>query len=43
VRAEAAGRLIEGVTCGLDRAGFLQVREDNGTVNTILAGGVRPI
>jgi BirA family biotin operon repressor/biotin-[acetyl-CoA-carboxylase] ligase len=34
---------LEGVTCGLDPAGFLQVREDNGTVTTILAGGVRPL
>ena len=43
VRAEAAGKLIAGVTCGLDPAGFLRVREDNGTVTTILAGGVRPV
>ena len=34
---------IEGVTCGLDPAGFLRVREDNGAETTILAGGVRPI
>ena len=34
---------IEGVTCGLNPAGFLRVREDNGTVITILAGGVRPL
>ena len=34
---------IEGVTCGLDAAGFLRVREDNGTERTILAGGVRPV
>jgi len=40
VRVEAG---LEGVTCGLDPAGFLQVREDNGTVTTILAGGVRPV
>ncbi|HSP68644.1 MAG TPA: biotin--[acetyl-CoA-carboxylase] ligase, partial [Bryobacteraceae bacterium] len=33
----------EGVTCGLDPAGFLRVREDNGTETTILAGGVRPV
>jgi BirA family biotin operon repressor/biotin-[acetyl-CoA-carboxylase] ligase len=43
VRAEAGGRAVEGITCGLDPAGFLRVREDNGTVTTILAGGVRPI
>jgi BirA family biotin operon repressor/biotin-[acetyl-CoA-carboxylase] ligase len=34
---------VEGVTCGLDPAGFLRVREDNGTETAILAGGVRPI
>ncbi len=34
---------IEGVTCGLDPAGFLRVREDNGTETVILAGGVRPL
>jgi BirA family biotin operon repressor/biotin-[acetyl-CoA-carboxylase] ligase len=34
---------IEGVTCGLNDAGFLLVREDKGTVRTILAGGVRPL
>jgi BirA family biotin operon repressor/biotin-[acetyl-CoA-carboxylase] ligase len=33
---------VEGITCGLDPAGFLRVREDNGAVTTILAGGVRP-
>jgi BirA family biotin operon repressor/biotin-[acetyl-CoA-carboxylase] ligase len=33
----------EGVTCGLDSAGFLRLREDNGTETMILAGGVRPI
>jgi BirA family biotin operon repressor/biotin-[acetyl-CoA-carboxylase] ligase len=40
VRVESG---LEGVTCGLDPAGFLRVREDNGTVTTILAGGVRPV
>jgi len=34
---------VEGVTCGLDGSGFLRVREDSGTVTTILNGGVRPI
>lgn len=34
---------IEGLTCGLDNSGFLRVREDNGTVTTILNGGVRPV
>jgi BirA family biotin operon repressor/biotin-[acetyl-CoA-carboxylase] ligase len=40
VRVEAG---LEGVTCGLDPAGFLRLREDNGTETVILAGGVRPI
>jgi len=40
VRVESG---LEGVTCGLDPAGFLRVREDNGTETVILAGGVRPI
>jgi len=39
VRVEAG---TEGVTCGLDPAGFLRVREDNGAETTILTGGVRP-
>ena len=43
VRVEAGVTCLEGVTCGLDPAGFLRVREDNGTESTILAGGVRPI
>jgi BirA family transcriptional regulator, biotin operon repressor / biotin---[acetyl-CoA-carboxylase] ligase len=42
VRAERDGRRIEGVTCGLDRSGFLKIREDNGMETVILAGGVRP-
>ena len=32
---------IQGVTAGLDPAGFLKVRQDDGTVTLILAGGVR--
>lgn len=40
VRVEAG---LEGVTCGLDPAGFLRVREDNGAETTVLAGGVRPL
>jgi BirA family biotin operon repressor/biotin-[acetyl-CoA-carboxylase] ligase len=33
--------LIEGTTAGLDAAGFLVVRKDDGTDTLILAGGVR--
>jgi BirA family biotin operon repressor/biotin-[acetyl-CoA-carboxylase] ligase len=32
---------IAGATCGLDDAGFLRVRKDDGTVTLVLAGGVR--
>jgi len=42
VRVEEGSSVIEGVTCGLDRSGFLTVRQDNGRIATILAGGVRP-
>jgi BirA family biotin operon repressor/biotin-[acetyl-CoA-carboxylase] ligase len=31
-----------GVTLGLDDNGFLRVRDDAGTVHTILSGGIRP-
>ncbi len=40
VRVEQGG--IEGITEGLDKSGFLIVRQDNGRHSTILAGGVRP-
>jgi BirA family biotin operon repressor/biotin-[acetyl-CoA-carboxylase] ligase len=32
-----------GVTEGLDPRGFLQVRADDGTLRTVLSGGVRAI
>ena len=35
--------VLEGVTAGLDPSGFLLLRQDNGTVTKIMAGGVRPI
>jgi BirA family transcriptional regulator, biotin operon repressor / biotin---[acetyl-CoA-carboxylase] ligase len=34
-------REIRGVTAGLDASGFLKVRQEDGTVTLILAGGVR--
>jgi BirA family biotin operon repressor/biotin-[acetyl-CoA-carboxylase] ligase len=43
VRVDQDGLILEGVTCGLDPCGFLLLRQDNGTVTKILAGGVRPI
>ena len=42
VRVEKDGAMIEGVTCGVDRSGFLLIRQDDGKETTILAGGVRP-
>ena len=41
VTVDQPGGLVHGVTAGLDDAGFLRVRQDNGTVTLILAGGVR--
>jgi BirA family biotin operon repressor/biotin-[acetyl-CoA-carboxylase] ligase len=43
VRVAQEDGVIEGVTCGLDPSGFLLLRQDNGTVTKILAGGVRPV
>jgi BirA family biotin operon repressor/biotin-[acetyl-CoA-carboxylase] ligase len=42
VRVDQVDGVVEGVTRGLDPAGFLIVRRDNGQDTTILAGGVRP-
>jgi BirA family transcriptional regulator, biotin operon repressor / biotin---[acetyl-CoA-carboxylase] ligase len=42
VKVDLGERTIEGVTAGLDDAGFLRVRLADGTCETILAGGVRP-
>jgi hypothetical protein len=36
-------RTITGVTAGLDAAGFLRVCTPDGKLETVLAGGVRPI
>jgi BirA family biotin operon repressor/biotin-[acetyl-CoA-carboxylase] ligase len=41
VVVDQPGGAIEGVTAGLDPAGFLIVRRDDGTDTLILAGGVR--
>jgi len=35
--------ILEGVTGGLDRSGFLLLRQDNGRVTKIMSGGVRPM
>jgi BirA family transcriptional regulator, biotin operon repressor / biotin---[acetyl-CoA-carboxylase] ligase len=42
VRIDQDNAILEGVTHGLDASGFLLLRQDNGTVTKILAGGVRP-
>lgn len=42
VVVDQTGGPIEGVTEGLTAAGFLQLRKDDGTLTTMLAGGVRP-
>ena len=41
VVVQQADGVIEGITAGLDPAGFLIVRRDDGTDTLILAGGVR--
>jgi BirA family biotin operon repressor/biotin-[acetyl-CoA-carboxylase] ligase len=43
VRVGQDSEQIEGVTAGLDAAGFLVIRQDDGKETTILAGGVRPV
>jgi BirA family biotin operon repressor/biotin-[acetyl-CoA-carboxylase] ligase len=42
VRVDQPGGVIEGTTAGLDPAGFLKLRADDGSESLILAGGVRP-
>jgi BirA family biotin operon repressor/biotin-[acetyl-CoA-carboxylase] ligase len=42
VKVNLGERTIEGVTVGLDDAGFLLVKRLDGGIETILAGGVRP-
>jgi BirA family biotin operon repressor/biotin-[acetyl-CoA-carboxylase] ligase len=42
VVVDMGDRQIEGITAGLDDHGFLRVRKNDGTVETVLAGGVRP-
>ena len=41
VTVDQPGGVITGTTAGLDPAGFLIVRQDDGTDTLILAGGVR--
>jgi BirA family biotin operon repressor/biotin-[acetyl-CoA-carboxylase] ligase len=43
VKVDLGERTIEGVTAGLDNDGFLLVRKPDGKIETVLAGGVRPM
>jgi len=43
VRVEQPGGVVVGTTEGLDPAGYLRVRQDDGTVTLIVAGGVRAL
>lgn len=43
VHVDMGDRQIEGITAGLDDYGFLRVRKEDGKVETVLAGGVRPV
>ena len=43
VRVDLDGPILEGVTDGLDEYGFLRIRKEDGTRETVLAGSVRPV
>lgn len=43
VKVEQGATVVEGITAGLDPSGFLIIRKDDGTVDLVLAGGVRPV
>ena len=43
VRVDLDGTILEGVTDGLDEFGFLRVRKEDGTRETVLAGSVRSV
>lgn len=43
VQVEQEGRIFRGVTAGLDASGFLLVRREDGSLVTVIAGGVRPL
>ncbi len=42
VHVDMGDRHIQGITAGLDDYGFLRILKPDGTVETVLAGGVRP-
>ena len=43
LRVEIDDTGMRGVTCGLDTDGFLLLKLDDGTIERVVAGGVRPI
>lgn len=43
VKVDLDGPILEGVTDGLDEFGFLKIRKENGTRETVYAGSVRPV
>lgn len=43
VSVRMGDRVISGVTGGLDDSGFLRLRKEDGSIELILAGGVRPL
>jgi hypothetical protein len=42
VDVDLANSIVRGTTAGLNEAGFLILRGDDGKENIIVAGGVRP-
>lgn len=42
VQVDMGNRRVEGITAGLDDYGFLRILKADGSVETVLAGGVRP-
>jgi BirA family biotin operon repressor/biotin-[acetyl-CoA-carboxylase] ligase len=43
VRVDLEGSILEGVTDGMDEFGFLRVRKEDGTRETVYAGSVRSV
>ncbi len=43
VRVDMGDRSVEGITAGLDDYGFLRLLKNDGRMETIVAGGVRPV
>jgi len=43
VRVDLDGPMLEGVTDGMDENGFLRIRKEDGTHETVYAGSVRAL